>query len=56
MDRRENGQSLVRRFFLRPRSILMSAHNGAVDHVTLAVVFLRKLVEHILEDTGSRPS
>lgn len=55
MDRRENDPSLVRRFFLRARCILMSTYDGAVDHVALAVVRLCKLVEDILEDTLSRP-
>ena len=49
MDRHENGQSLVRRFFLCARSILMRSYDSAVDHVALAVVFLCQLVEDALE-------
>ena len=40
MDRRENGQLLVRRFFWRARSILMRTHDSAVEHIALAVVLL----------------
>lgn len=39
-DRRENGPSLVRRFFGGTRSVLVRTNESAVDHVALAVALL----------------
>jgi hypothetical protein len=55
MDRRENGQSLVLRFFWGTRSILMRTHDSPVDHVALPVVLLCQLVEDTLEYVRLRP-
>ncbi len=55
MGRRENDQSLVRPLFLGARSILMSAHDGAVDHVAFAIALFCQTVENALQYILLRP-
>ena len=49
-------RSLAGRFFSRPSAVLVSAHDGGVNHHVLVVVIARQQLENALENSALRPS
>src|SRR5260221_5319959 len=49
-------RSLARRFFSRTGAVLMSTHDGGVDHHVLVVVIAGQQLEHTVQKPAPRPS
>ena len=49
-------RSLARRFFSRASAVLMSAHNGGIDHHIFVIVIARQQLENTFENPTLRPS
>src|SRR5712671_4464109 len=49
-------RSLARRFFSRTGAVLMSAHDGGVDHHVFVVVIAGQQLENTVENPALRPS
>src|SRR5450759_5115372 len=50
------GRSLAGRFFSRAGAVLMSAHDGRIDHHVFVVVIACQQLENALENAALRPS